>query len=110
MSARTYKAKFAEPLIKKLKDMAKRLLAGVIKLQDQYHQLNRQYGALYKENEYLERENSGLREENTILRERYKDHALLRKVFGDRKINELVKSAEAIQRGKNRPYYKSHER
>ena len=64
----------------------------------------------YKENEYLERENSELREENTILLERYKDHALLRKVFGDRKIDELVKSAEEIQRGKNRPYYKSHER
>ena len=64
MSARSYKAKSAEPLIEKLKTMAKRLLAGFIKLQDRYHRLNRQYGELYKENEYLEGENSRLREEN----------------------------------------------
>ena len=110
MSARAYKAKYAEPLIQKLKDMAKRLLAGFIKLQDRYHQLNRRYGELYKENEYLERENSELREENTILRERYKDHALLRKVFGDRKIDELVESAEEIQQEKRTQHSRSHER
>lgn len=109
MSARTYRVKFAEPLIRKLKAMAKSFLAGVIKLQDKYHQLNRQYGALYKENEYLEGENSRLREENTILRERYKDHALLRKVFGDRKIDELVKNAEAIQQNRGR-HYRGYER
>ena len=110
MSARTYKAKHAEPLIKKLKDMARRFLAGVIKLQDRYHQLNRRYGALYKENEFLERENSELREENTILRERYKDHALLRKVFGDRKIDELVKSAEEIQQTRRGKSFREYER
>ena len=110
MSARYYKAKSAEPLIEKLKTMAKRLLAGFIKLQDQYHQLNRRYGALYKENEYLERENSELREENTILRERYKDHALLRKVFGDRKIDELVERAEEIQQERKGQRLKEYER
>ena len=110
MSARTYKAKHAEPLIQKLKDMARRFLAGFIKLQDQYHQLNRQYGALYKENEYLERENSGLREENTVLRERYKNHALLRKVFGDRKIDEMVKRAEEIQQERKGQRFRGYER
>ena len=110
MSARAYKAKFAEPLIQTLKDMAKRFLAGVIKMQDKYHQLSRQYGALYKENEFLERENSELRKENTILRERYKDHALLRKVFGDRKIDELVKSAEEIQQTRRGKSFREYER
>ena len=110
MSARTYKVKFAEPLIRKLKAMAKSFLAGVIKLQDKYHQLNRQYGALYKENDYLEGENNWLREENTILRERYKDHALLRKVFGDRKIDELVESAVEIQRGRKGKHFMEYER
>ena len=110
MSARTYKAKSAEPLIEKLKTMAKRLLAGFIKLQDQFHQLNRRYGALYKENEYLERENSELREENTILLERYKDHALLRKVFGDRKIDELVERAEEIQQERKGQRFRGYER
>ena len=110
MSARAYKTKHAEPLIQKLKDMAKRLLAGFIKLEDRYHQLNRQYGALYKENEFLERENSELREENTILRERYKDHALLRKVFGDRKIDELVERAEEIQQERKGQRFRGYER
>ena len=110
MSARTYKAKFAEPLIQKLKDRARSLLTGFIKLQDRYHRLNRQYGELYQENEYLERENNELREENTILRERYKDHALLRKVFGDRKIDELVKSAEEIQQARRGQCVKAYER
>ena len=110
MSARAYKAKYAEPLMQKLKDMAKRLLVGFIKLQDRYHQLNRRCGALYKENEFQERENSELREENTILRERYKDHALLRKVFGDRKIDELVKSAEEIQQARKGQRFREYER
>ena len=90
--------------------MVKSLLTGFIKLQDQYHQLNRQYGVLYKENEFLEKENSELREENTILRELYKDHKLLRKVFGDREIDELVESAEAIQQMRRGQRLKEYER
>ena len=109
MTAKSYKAKFAEPLIKKLKEMIKSLIVQCAKIWDSYHRINERNGRLYKENEHLIASNDWLKEENVALREQNKDYALLRKVFGSRKIDDLVTQAREAQQAKRRQRQRSYD-
>ena len=101
MSARTYKAKFVEPLITRLKSLISTLFARYFKAVDSYHRLNITNGNLYHENEMLSKINSKLKRENENLRSEVKDYKLLRKVFGHKQIDELLEQARNIK-GRNR--------
>ena len=109
MSAKTYKTKFAEPLVKRLKKLVKSLLVRYFKVQDSYYRLNKTNGELYRDNEGLARSNDRLKEENTALREQNKDCALLRKVFGSRQIDDLVAQAREAQQAKRRQRQRSYD-
>ena len=109
MSAKSHKAKFAEPLVKRLKKLAKSLLVRYFKVQDNYYRLNKTNGELYRDNEGLARSNDRLKEENTVLREQNKDYALLRKVFGSRQIDDLVAQAREAQQAKRRQRQRSYD-
>ena len=100
MSAKSYKAKVAEPLIRKLKNLLISVLLQLFQAIDAYHRLNMKNGQLYRENEYLTSRNDALREENTRLKKENKDFALLKKVFGKEKIGELVWQAEEAEQAK----------
>lgn len=100
MSAKSYKAKFAEPLIRKLKNLLISVLLQLFQAIDAYHRLNMKNGQLYRENEYLTSRNEALREENTWLKRENRDFALLKKVFGKEKIGELVWQAEEAEQAK----------
>lgn len=97
MSARTYKAKFVEPLIARLKSLISTLFARYFKAVDSYHRLNITNGNLYRENEMLSKINSKLKSENENLRSEVKDYKLLRKVFGHKQIDELLEQARNIK-------------
>lgn len=97
MSARTYKAKFVEPLIARLKSLISTLFARYFKAVDSYHRLNITNGNLYRENEMLSKINSKLKNENENLRSEVKDYKLLRKVFGSKQIDELLEQARNIK-------------
>lgn len=97
MSARTYKAKFVEPLITRLKSLISTLFARYFKAVDSYHRLNITNGNLYRENEMLSKINSKLKSENENLRSEVKDYKLLRKVFGYKQIDELLEQAKNIK-------------
>lgn len=97
MSARTYKAKFVEPLIARLKSLISTLFARYFKAVDSYHRLNITNGNLYRENEMLSKINSKLKSENENLRSEVKDYKLLRKVFGHKQIDELLERARNIK-------------
>ena len=97
MSARTYKAKFVEPLITRLKSLISTLFARYFKAVDSYHRLNITNGNLYRENEMLSKINSKLKSENENLRSEVKDYKLLRKVFGYKQIEELLEQARNIK-------------
>lgn len=109
MTAKTYKAKFAEPLVKRLKSLVLSLLMRYFKAQDHYHRLNKTNGELHRDNEGLARSNDRLKEENTALREQNKDYALLRKVFGSKQIDDLVERARQEQQAKRRQRHKAYE-
>ena len=97
MPARSYKAKFVEPLIARFKSLISTLFARYFKALDSYHRLNITNGNLYRANERLEKINDKLTEENTRLRAENKDYSLLRKVFGHKQIDDLLGQARNIK-------------
>ena len=97
MSARSYKAKFVEPLVARLKSLISTLFARYFKAIDSYNRLNVTNANLYRENEKLSKINDKLTEENTRLRAENKDYSLLRKVFGHKQIDDLLEQARDIK-------------
>ena len=100
MSAKAYKTKIAEPLVKKLKSIVKTVMARCYEGWDNYHRLNTTNKTLYKNNERLMFHNKQLTADNNRLREEIKDYKLLRKVFGHKQIDSLLEQArQSKQRG-----------
>jgi cell division protein FtsB len=97
MSARTYKAKFVEPLIARFKSLISTLFARYFKALDSYHRLNITNRSLYSENEKLSRVNEKLSRENENLRAENRDYKLLRKVFGHKQIDDLLEKARNVK-------------
>lgn len=97
MSARTYKAKFVDPLIARFKSLISTLFARYFKALDSYHRLNITNGNLYRENENLSKVNEKLSRENENLRAENRDYKLLRKVFGHKQIDDLLEKARNIK-------------
>ena len=102
MSARTYKAKFVEPLIARFKSLISTLFARYFKALDSYHRLNITNGNLYRENEKLSKVNEKLSQENENLRAENRDYKLLRKVFGHKQIDDLLDRAKLEKQSKQR--------
>lgn len=102
MSAKNYKTKFAELIIKRLKSLVKSILVKYFAAIDGYERLNQTNGRLYRENERLSNSNVKLSEENVRLKAENKDYALLRKVFGNEQINNLLEQAKIAQQSKQR--------
>lgn len=97
MTVKTYRTKIAEPLVEKLKSMLKTVLVRAFEGWDNYYRLNMKNGSLYQENQELNRANKELTEENAMLRAENKDYRLLRKVFGRKQIDDLVKQASVLK-------------
>lgn len=102
MTAKNYKKKIVEPLIKRLKSLVKTVLAKSYQGWESYHRINNLNGRLYRENEHLKYENSKLKEVNGMLREQNKGYRLLEKVFGKRKLNEIIEQARGYKKSKQR--------
>lgn len=102
MSARTYRAKFVEPLIARFKSLISTLFARYFKALDSYHRLNITNGNLYRENEKLTKVNEKLSQENENLRAENRNYKLLRKVFGHKQIDYLLDRAKLEKQSKQR--------
>ncbi|MGN0681064.1 MAG: plasmid recombination protein [Candidatus Fimisoma sp.] len=101
MTAKAYKTKFAEPIIKELKKLVKSVLAKSFEGWENYYRLNQKNGRLYSENQDLIRENNYLKQENAKLQTENKDYRLLKKVLGSNVLGDLVDRAKA-ERDRNR--------
>ena len=109
MSARSYKTKVAEPLVKKLKSLAKSALARCFDAMDNYYRLNITNGNLHRINERLTRVNEKLKEENEKLRAENKDYKLLRKVFGRKQMDNLLEQALETEQSKKRERFRKNQ-
>ena len=104
MTAKSYKAKFVEPIINALKKLVKTILIRYLQLRSDYSRVIDNNGRLWREgddlkfqNYRLKEENADLRRVNSELRKQNKDHALLRRVFGNERINEMISEANEIR-------------
>ena len=102
MSAKSYKTKFVEPLIQKFKAVIKEVFYRYYNALDSYHRLNVANGNLYRENEKLTKINDKLARENENLRAENRDYKLLRKVCGNKQIDELLERARSEKQSKQR--------
>ena len=110
MSAKSYKQKFVDPLIKKLKDVIKEVFYRYYHAIDSYHRLNNNNANLYRENERLSKINERLTDENTTLRAENKDFRLLRKVFGSQQIDALIAQAKEQEQQRKHTKQPSNQR
>lgn len=97
MTAKTYKQRFVDPLIKKLKEVIREVFYHYYKALDSYHRLNTTNGRLYRENEHLTIVNDKLKGENEVLRSELKDFRFLRKVLGSQQIDNLIAQAKDME-------------
>lgn len=102
MSAKSYKKKFVDPLIQRLKNLVRSAVAKSYLGWENYPRINNLNGRLYSENKSLKHENSRLKELNNQLREQNKAYRLLEKVFGKRKLNEIIEQARGYEKLKQR--------
>lgn len=102
MSAKNYKKKFVDPLIMRLKNLVRSAVAKSYSGWENYYRINNLNGKLYRENEHLKNENSKLKEVNGLLRKQNKAYQILEKVFGKRRLNEIIEQARGIKKSKQR--------
>ena len=103
MTAKTYKQRFVDPLIKKLKEVIREVFYHYYKALDSYHRLNTTNGRLYRENEHLSAANYRLKGENEVLRSELKDFRFLRKVLGSQQIDNLIAQAKEMEQQRKQP-------
>ena len=103
MTAKSYKAKFVDPIIKALKELVKTILVKFFQIRSEYSRVLDNNGRLWREGENLRYEVDRLKEEskdlrhvNSELRKQNKDHALLRKVFGSEQIDQMILQAKEL--------------
>ena len=92
MTAKTYKTKFVEPLIKKLKELVVKVLHQHIELKKRYEKWRYENYELYNESKRLRYQNEDLRDENKNLRLALKDFERLCDYYGAT-INEMLDKA-----------------
>ena len=97
MTAKTYKQRFVDPLIRRLKEIIREMFCRYYNALDSYHRLNTTNGQLYRENEHLTATNDRLKGENDALRSELKDFRFLRKVLGSQQIDNLIAQAKDME-------------
>ena len=102
MSAKSYKAKFVDPFIKKLKSLIVTILARYYEARDNWHRISVLNNNLQRENEVLRYEKYQLITENTELKKQNRQYSLLRKVFGEKGLADLIQKAEEMKQAKLR--------
>ncbi len=102
MSAKNYKQKFVEPLIRRLKSLIKTVIAKSIEGWDNYYHLRRLYDQLAQENSHLKYKNAQLQETNTLLRDQNKSYRLLKKTVGKMQFKSMTEQAKDSKAQKRR--------
>lgn len=101
MSAKNYRERFVLPLLEKLKALVRTVLVSCFKAWDKVSLLRGENEELEKENRRLEKVISSLEEKTDELHKQTRDYALLRRVFGNAYVDELISEARATEQKSN---------
>ena len=102
MTAKTYKTKFAEPLIDKIKKVVKTVLAKYFDLVNQLYYERNKNSRLYNEIDRLKSDIHYYKSESKSLYKNANKYKLLCRAFGRKQLDSLLEQAKQQQR--NRDY------
>ena len=104
-TAKSYMQNMALPFVNKLKELLISILKRYYLLEERFRNVSLQNQKLMKENDSLMYSTDRLFDENRALRMAVKDFSLLKKVFGDQQIDEMIQGARSA-----RTHRRRHER
>ncbi len=110
MTARAYKSKAVDPLVKRLKRQLKGLLTRYYMAVDKNYHLGQKNEKLVKDNKALAESNNQLKDEIAILRKENKAYSLLRKALGNKQLEALIVQTKEMQRQKEQGHSEMHVR
>lgn len=85
-------------------------MARYYEARDNWYRISVLNNNLQRENEVLRYEKYQLKNENTELKKQNRQYSFLRKVFGEKGLEDLVHKAEEIKQAKMREKRKNYER
>jgi len=94
MSAKTYKTKYAEPIIQKLRNLVKEVVVRFFKVRKTLDKLQFDYADLAEENNRLRDNIKHMNDDINYYKRGLSDYALLRKVIGGKKTDEILEQAK----------------
>ena len=100
MSAKSYKQKLVEPVIRRLRRLIKTVIAKSIEGWENFYCLHKQYEQLEQENRRLKYKNAQLQEINDLLRDQNTSYRLVEKVFGKAKLKSMIDQARGNKQHK----------
>ena len=110
MSAKAYKTKIVEPLFNRIISLAKTAVKMCFELKTQVENL-KLWGTRDKNMvKHLTKENDVLYTENQKLHKEVKEFKLLKRIFGEEKISELVNTAKETEQAQRKSKSKKYER
>ena len=110
MSAKAYKTKIVEPLFNRIIALAKTAVKMCFELKAQVENL-KLWGTRDKNMvKHLTKENDALYTENQKLHKEVKEFKLLKRIFGEEKISELIKTAKETEQAQRKSKSEKYER
>ena len=102
MSAKTYKTKIAQPVINALRELVQGVIIKYFEMKNTLEQWRQANQSLYHDNNRLSEKAKNLEKINAAQKSELQDYKLLRKVFGSKQIDDMLKQAKEITQSKQR--------
>ena len=102
MSAKTYKTKIAQPVINALRELVQGVIIKYFEIKNTLEQWRQANQSLYYDNNRLSEKAKNLENINAKQKAELQDYKLLRKVFGSKQIDDMLKQAKEITQSKQR--------
>ena len=102
MSAKTYKTKIAQPVINALRELVQGVIIKYFEMKNTLEQWRQANQSLYYDNNRLSEKAKNLENINAKQKAELQDYKLLRKVFGSKQIDDMLKQAKEITQSKQR--------
>ena len=102
MSAKTYKTKIAQPVINALRELVQSVIIKYFEMKNTLEQWRQANQSLYHDNNRLSEKVKNLENINAKQKSDLQDYKLLRKVFGSKQIDDMLKQTKEITQSKQR--------
>lgn len=102
MSAKTYKTKIAQPVINALRELVQGVIIKYFEMKNTLEKWRQANQSLYHDNNRLSEKAKNLENINAKQKAELQDYKLLRKVFGSKQIDDMLKQAKEITQSKQR--------